>query len=321
MMILYVWGVDQEVSVISPESLASVWLVSAIVDTSVEIVTSNNTNLSKTGRLPALLTDTESLVEGYLDISRYICDNYRLNQQVVVSNTQLSSDKQLLNRSMLSFIDTTIKMINQYNLYICRDNYEKFTRKLFKWYLPFPMMYNQPLKYYNSAQEEVKTVGIGNYRRGFLFGDGGDEADRDEYQQDNTTPISKLHERQLLEKNNKTLSLRETRDTLRVMNLIDDYISTIKPCFQQLNPTPPLTTSEILFFAYIKCLCWSELPDKLVSECIKSNHVDMFEEFTKVQLQLDNFKLPFRPAVDHEVPSLLNEIKYRCATYSQYLLL
>lgn len=315
MVQLHIWGKDQDVSVISPESLACVWLVSSIKD--IDIVSSNNTNISQSGQLPVLITETNVILEGYANISNYICENYAI-PEVIVNNSQLSNRQKLMNMGLMTFIDTKLKMINQYNLYISPENYEKFTRKLFKHYLPFPMMYNQPLKFYNTAQQEVKTVGIGEYNRRFLWGGagGGDDDDDDNHEFDNTAPISKLHERQLLAKNNKALSVRDKKNTLRAMNLLDEYLNTCKSSFDKFDAFDgQLTTGQVLFYAYLVSICCELLPDQVLHEFIRTNHKDIYEQFGGIRAQLDKNVAIMRPPTGHEVPSLINEIYYRASLY------
>lgn len=301
MMELHIWG-DDTVSIISPECLATCWLASMV--SGIDIITSCNTNLSKSGKLPVLITD-QNQYEGYIEISQFICDNFKVDQ--LESPNDLSPANQLIDLSVINTIETKLRLINQYNLYIVTANYENVTRKLFKNYLPFPMMYNQPLKFYNIAQEEVKLIGIGK-PKGFLgFGSGDTDDDLDK-----TIPLSKLHEQQILSKNKEKLSIRESKNLFRACGLLDKIIGDITEIYKvnQLG----LTRSKVLLLAYIHTLT-TDLPDKSLLSIIQ-NHEDFYKE-CQISIKSFNDSLkPLKPCSPSQSPNLLNEIHYKLSQIS-----
>lgn len=294
---------------ISPECLACAWIVSLIQE-EIEIVPSNNTNLSLSGKLPVLITDSQQY-EGFLPVSTFL--STFSGEDDFIGALKLSKKDQLFNRALITYIDNKLRYLTQYNLYISPMNYEKYTRKLFKYYLPFPMMYNQPLKFYNSAQEEVKIIGIGKPTKG-LFNFASDNIDDDSI--DTTTPISKLHERTILAKNKQRLSVRESRNALRAMNLMNEYVKEIIEFYQESNQGFQLiagkfTSSELLMLAYLNTNYHESLPNQLLHQTIKSNHPN-FYEFSKQAIDNLNERLiTLTNPKSHQLPTLFNEIKYQ----------
>lgn len=306
MLQLHVWGADSAVSVLSPECLASSWLVnSKLARQEFEIVTSSNTNISDIHKLPVLI-DGNVKYQGYVAIARFI------------EGKNLS----LLNSSLLNLNLTKIEYINQYNLYINVKNYEKFTRKQFQKYFPFPMMYNQPLKFYNNAQAQIKLLGLGTNKTSFFSLAGPQtEAVNDDYSDDDEErqiALSALHERNLLAKSQAKESLKETRNSLRCLHLLHEYLQCYVDVYKETHEGEfgylfsEISSSELLLYAYIYSLTYEELPDQFVANYIKLKYGKM-AEFIYQKVAEYNGELEranFRPPHAQEAPSLLNEIKY-----------
>lgn len=329
MLELHVWGADQKVSIIDPESIAAAWLLSIhliLQQVDFQIVTSNNTNLAKTGRLPLLLTDDKERIEGYEDIAHYISTNYPTDSTKFVPNQKLLSNDQLVNATLISWMKKTINYVNQYNLYVNTKNYENFTRKLFLLYLPFPMMYNQPLKFYNYACEQVKLIGLGSNSSGF-FGVGKSDTevpdtelinDDDEHQE---VAISGLHEKMLLKKNQSKAALKESRNTVKCAAQLHEYIKHIHDLFNELNENSPVdfahlfrpkkvASSELLLYAYFAALTDPRLPDQFAAEYLKTEF-NSFWKFASVICEALNGAMSpdhIRSGEGTERPTLLNEV-------------
>lgn len=327
MMELHVWGTGLEISVISPECIACAWLLSIHLipqDIEFKFVTSSNTNLADSKRLPLLLVkkDVFKKYEGFRDIAYYISKEYPTESTKFVPDEKLSARDQLVNLTLISYVNNSMHYINQYNLYVNSKNYEDYTRKLFLAYFPFPMMYNQPLKFHAAACEQVKVVGLGINKQGF-FSMGGEEVAQTELineDDEDTTAISGLHEKVLLSKSKSKASLRESRNTLRCLHLLDKYISHIQKLFVELNPNSPvefahlfrlkkISLSELLIYAYFYALT-HELPDPFVANYLKSKFPAFWKfastitEALNSGLSKDNFRGPNGA----EVPNLWNEV-------------
>jgi sorting and assembly machinery component 37 len=301
---LHVWGNDGEISVISPECIASAWLLSMKKLPNLVIVTSNNTNFSDIGRLPVLI-DGENKYNGYKQICKYI-DN-------VVGNTRSQTD-QLLDSSLISLMLEKFEILNQYNLYVNSQNYEKFTRKLFQNYLPFPMMYNQPLKYYNYARDQVKLLGLGPSKTGFFSFSSNEPVamtetfnDDIEDEENDQIALSGLHERQLLRKAKERGVIQESKNSLRCLNLIHHYLEHIIDIYKTNDCGVKTTNHRILLIAYVTCFNYEKLPDGFISRYLNDKYGDLVKELVNEKQKLE---YSTTPATSYETPSLVNEVKY-----------
>ncbi|SGZ57873.1 CIC11C00000005820 [Sungouiella intermedia] len=336
MLELHVWGLEGEISIIDPESLACAWLLSIHLVPQLinfKIVTSSNTNLSHSGRLPLLLERQDRIrrFEGFSAISDHISTNYASDNTKFVRDEKLSAREQLINLSLISYVDSTIRYINQYNLYVNTQNYELYTRKLFLKYLPFPMMYNQPLKFHNTACEQVKLIGLGVNKIGMFSIHGGEVAETEtinEDEEDELVAISALHEKQIIAKQKSKNALKETRNSLKCLHLLNTYVAKVELLFKELNPDSPvefahlfrskkISSSELLLYAYFCCLTYSELPDTFILKYLEDKF-PAFWKFASTIIEALNsgvVKEKFRAPAGVEVPSLWNEIGYTVGAF------
>ena len=356
MLQLHVWGKDYEISIISPSCIASAFLLNQILtpqNIEFEIIPSNNTNLSNINQLPILIdTITNKQYNGYNQIVEFIEWEYLLSNDCfknLQEQEQEQKQEKLINKGLINLLINKFEYINQYNLYLNNKNYENYTRKLFSFYLPFPMMYNQPSKYYAQAQEQVKILGLskqkvsffdfttGNNEQGSidvapteLINDEDDEDDEEGDEDGANVAISSLHERQLLKKSKSKQVLKESRNSMRCLILINQYIERFKEIFhlqqqqqdQQnedkefgfiFNNLKP-SSSEILFYGYIFCLINENIPDRFIFNYLKLKHKYILEFVEKF---INNNKInenKFRNPIGKEIPNLINEIKYWIGT-------
>ncbi|KAK6458078.1 Tom37 C-terminal domain-containing protein [Scheffersomyces xylosifermentans] len=345
MLSLHVWGSysqsdknGSDISIISPECVASSWLLVDRLgdqeDVKYEIVTSSNTNLSDIGKLPVLIT-AESKFHGFNEISGYLFQNFQSSSASrTVATAELTHKQQLINSGLLAHLQHKIEYINQYNLYINTKNYEKYTRKLFQHYLPFPMMYNQPLKFYNHAQTQIQVLGLNKNKTGFFDFSGNiqddvaetelvNEGEDDEDEKDEVA-LSALHERQLLAKSKEKSMLRESKNSLKCLQLLDGYLTFFLKLSDQstanggeygyLFSGKGASSSEVLLFAYIYCLTHQDLPDRFIYNLLRIKRAK-FLEFADGHSQKWNDQLlesdVLRAPTGEETPGLWNEIKYR----------
>lgn len=331
---LHVWG-NEGVSIIEPECIAAAWLLSIhLVPQKVKfkIVTSNNTNLAKTGRLPLLIAPDAIAYrkyEGFTEIANYISTKYPTDSHKFIPDGKLSSKDQLVNSTLQSYVKKTLHNVHQYNLYVNTKNYENYTRKLFSKYLPFPMMYNQPLKFYTDACEKAKLIGLGSSSTGFLgFGGASDDVaetelvnDDEEEEESQERPLSALHEKVILKKSKDKAAMKESRNSLRCVSLLHGYTEHLIKLFEELNPSLPvpyaylfkpkkISSSELLLYAYIHSITFSDLPDQTLREHLKSEFPALFEfastMITALQANMKSENL--RNAQGKEIPSFWNEV-------------
>ncbi|CUS22276.1 LAQU0S05e01728g1_1 [Lachancea quebecensis] len=139
---VHLWGLDGRPSIVSPESVALFWLLNNTQkDCDVTIVFSNNTDLSPNQELP-LLIEGEIKLYGYANIAR-----------------RFSAEESALEMALLQFTQDHICALSQYQLYLNKNNYDSFTRKVFAYLLEWPLWYNTPLKYRALARKRCETLG------------------------------------------------------------------------------------------------------------------------------------------------------------------
>lgn len=335
---LHVWG-SNTISLTDPESRACAWMLCIHLkpqNIPFKIVPSSNTNLAQSHRLPVLITKLGAVVkkyEGYSEVAAYISQTYNFEPKFI-PDEGLSGYELLVNLTLANYISSTLQYVNQYNLYVNTANYELYTRKLFGQYLPFPMMYNQPLKFYHEACEQAKLVGLGSTQKGFfdfavadtelVVADSSDEAETQE-----AKAISALHEKAMLAKEKKNDSLRKRKYALRCLGLMDEYIGHVQLLFTELNPNSPvefahlfrpkrISSLELLLYLYLHSLVSPELPDRSIAEHLEQKH-PAFYNFTKIiteALDLAVEPAKFRAPKGAERPTLLNEVAYRLGFYT-----
>ncbi|SCU90206.1 LAMI_0E01068g1_1 [Lachancea mirantina] len=138
---LHLWGFKGKPNLVSPESIALFWLLSSQkCNKKICIVFSNNTDLSPNGELPVLIEEGQSIY-GYGNIAQYLFEQ-----------------ESALETALLEFAQTQICALTQYQLYLERENYEQFTRKVFAHLLQWPYWYNTPLRYRALARKKCEKL-------------------------------------------------------------------------------------------------------------------------------------------------------------------
>lgn len=328
---LHVWGRDGEVSVLDPESRACVWLLFLHLtpfETPFSVVTSCNTNIGDTRKLPVLIVRNDTGIEkheGFYSVVEYV-STLHPKESKFIPNSRLKTTELLVNLTLTKYIQNTFEYIHQYNLYVNTRNYELYTRKAYPHLLPFPMYYNQPLRLHKNACEKVKIIGLAPSHAGFLGLSGAvPETEFDDDDDDiasNTVAISALHEKVMLAKDNDRALLRESKMTIRCLNLLDRYVNHVISAFKELNPESPvefahlfrptrISASELLLYAYIFSLTHEDLPDRFILKYL-SEKFPPFSRFSSTITEALNGSITsekFRAPVGSEVPSLWNELK------------
>ncbi|KAI5953982.1 SAM37 [Candida margitis] len=323
MIELHVWGDNEEVSIISPSCIASVWLISLIShsqDVPFKIVPSNNPHLSKLNELP-LLIDKESQYSGFRNIATYLTTKY--------DNTgllSLSESQKLVDDSLIAFFETKFGALNKYNLFSNTKNYENYTRKLFAKFFPFPMMYNQASKFYNDAQSQVRLVGLGENKSSFLNFVGSGEETKTEYfnsdldeESETSRAISGLHEKSLVQKSETKKVLRESQSSMKCLVLVEQLINRLEKLKKEhyegggfvFGDQP--SAGDVLCLAYIFALTHSHLPDKFISNYLSSKESGYYQVLQKSLLDLKSKASvagSFRKPTGKEIPGLYNEVGY-----------
>lgn len=322
MIELHVWGYDEEVSIISPSCIASAWLLSLVTEPQgipFVVIPSNNTHLSELNELPLLIDEGEQY-SGFREIAMHLTTKYDSSRI-----SSLSDEQKLLDNSLITFLDTKFDALNRYNLFSNTKNYENYTRKLFAKFFPFPMMYNQALKFYNDAQSRVRLLGLGEHKSSFLNFTGSGEDTQTEYFNsdyddgiDNSKAISSLHERSLVQKSETKKVLRESRSSMKCLLLVGQFFERLEKLkLEQKHEGKFLfgekpAASDILFLAYFFALTNDSLPDKFIRNFLSSDNADRFKSILDrlADVKSKSVRLSFRNPVGKERPNLVNEVGY-----------
>lgn len=116
---------------------------------SVEIVFSNNTDLSPDEELPLLVQDSRK-ISGFVNIVDYLTDGLETDKDGLGDT--------LLQSSLLEFTSADLAVLTDYQLYLNKTNYDTFTRKTFCTLLSWPMWYNTPMNYRAVARERCQDL-------------------------------------------------------------------------------------------------------------------------------------------------------------------
>ncbi|ODQ81497.1 hypothetical protein BABINDRAFT_159777 [Babjeviella inositovora NRRL Y-12698] len=314
MLELHVWG-DDSISPISPESLASAYfLASHLAPAQFSIVTSSNTNLSPTGQLP-VLRDDKRIVDGYTDIVAYVTQHYSADARIA----ELTGEATLLNDGVIAYIRDKLQYITQFVLYIDSNNYTNFTRPLFQRYLPFPMMYNQPLKFYDAAEEACESIGLKVPNAGFLshIGFVGDAREEDMREADvgaDDVALSQLHATQMLKRKEEKSVLANTAQMLRCLRFFKEYMDDIVLILgaEKYAFGDKISTCEILLYAHLECMSFPGLPNQAVGTYFEEKYPELHQRFVVVKTELDARlrAVVVERASDEDAPTLVNEVRF-----------
>lgn len=145
----YLFGFKEQPSLICPESVALYWVLNELcIDADdCEIVFSNNTDLSPTGKLPLLIVaEEEYLVKsaGFADIISYLTTKGQIIGPCTFNLEYLAA---------IQFLNNGLESATLYQLYLNKKNYTGFTRKQFSKLLYWPSWYTVPLQ----ERSEVKS--------------------------------------------------------------------------------------------------------------------------------------------------------------------
>lgn len=152
---VHLWGLGERPSLISPESIALYWFLNGYYSKmgkdrqSVEIVFSNNTDLSPDEELPLLVQDSRK-ISGFVNIVDYLTDGLETDKDGLGDT--------LLQSSLLEFTSADLAVLTDYQLYLNKTNYDTFTRKTFCTLLSWPMWYNTPMNYRAVARERCQDL-------------------------------------------------------------------------------------------------------------------------------------------------------------------
>ncbi|AET38909.1 SAM complex subunit SAM37 Ecym_3423 [Eremothecium cymbalariae DBVPG len=142
MCIIHLWGEAMKPSLVSPESIALYWFIN-LYNIETTMVFSNNTDVSPNNELPVCICSDGSYIYGYQGIVEMFLDK----------------KMSLLEAGLIQHTVSTFGCLTDYQLYLNKVNYEKYTRKIFSYLLHWPMWYNTPLKYRELVKKKCANLG------------------------------------------------------------------------------------------------------------------------------------------------------------------
>lgn len=294
-MELHVWG-DTHVSPLFPECVAAAAWTHRHVPGEVVVVALSNTNLSPSGRLP-VLRHRGVVVDGYALIVEYLHEQF----------PDRSPAPSLEDLAMVAFAASKLELIAQYVLYCHGDNYAGYTRAQFKHYLPFPMMYNQPLQFAGSAERWCETVGL-HEAASFMPSFGGSGAtpsapvsDADE------VVLSKLHAAQTLKKQQERRLVREYQFAMRSLRIMKEYMDELGA------PPQPPTAGSVRVAALLASVCNPQLPDGFMRSFVEELYPEWFAAAQALEDDGAGNALEAQAAQPADRPTLWNEACYWAA--------
>ncbi|CAI4048111.1 hypothetical protein SKDZ_13G1870 [Saccharomyces kudriavzevii ZP591] len=163
---VHVWGANGKPSLISVESVALVWFIKSCdseeamnMVKGIQVVFSNNTDLSPDEKLPVLILDDGIKVSGYVNIVQFLEKNEHTAKYEKSRNDEETLQRnRLLEYALLNFIGIEFSRLSDYQLFLNTKNYNEYTKKLFSKLLYFPMWYNTPLQLRSRARENCQEI-------------------------------------------------------------------------------------------------------------------------------------------------------------------
>lgn len=305
-MELHVWGTPEKLSIIDAECLAIIWYMALIVPPeNFQIITSSNTDISKSGKLPTLRVGekTQEQYDGFFDIIRY------LSEQGYDLDEPLSKEHRALNHGLLLYIQDKFQIVTDYTLFLNKSNYESYTRSIFKDYLPFPMQYNTPLQYRSIAKKNCSRIGLS-------------VEDKTEVEQEmlkNVPTVSKVQQMKHESMIESKLVLKNSVSHMTCLNYFHNLIDTIINMQKELGNEEKInifgddiTTADLLLLAHLYIQTHQSLPDQFITNYLLKLSQGFLETKTSnlKQIETEMSKVKINPPSFKDSPNLLNSIKH-----------
>ncbi|ODV85638.1 hypothetical protein CANARDRAFT_28396 [[Candida] arabinofermentans NRRL YB-2248] len=320
MLQVYVWGDGLQVAEFDPESLAIAKFVNIYCSNlDLQLIPNSNYLLSNNGKLPLLITDKGTQIQGYKEITNYLSKNEKLD-----SSLQLDIESQLLNQGFMEFISETLQTLTAYNLFLNKENYEGYTRGIFKKYLPFPFQYKPPLDFKARAIEICNLSGI-SIDQGYSDVDSDEmkELNERERQIRETPVLSTVQKSQndgilknvLAQKNILTnmKGITLLQDTIKEFNSLKQSLSTeeTEPNGNLFHGTK-LSTSEILLYSYFESNTITDLKSDFVKSYLQNKEPELLiktdqlsNDVGKGKVNVTNCKLSVLTALNTTIQSYI----------------
>lgn len=309
-MELHCWGSAEGEHPFHAESTAAIWYL-LLSGLEFSIVPSSN---HFKWELPCLLDDGKQ-TSGFDNIVRYLEPRFNLD-------SRLKMDHRVVNLGLKSLIRDKLNVITQYTLFLNKDNYENYTRGMFKNFLPFPMQYMPPLNFKSEATRICLQMGL-NPDTGIVITEDDNryrEILETEAQLKQTPSMGMLYTSKQKQQLSKVFLEKNTINNMRALNLFENYLGHITNLKQDLVTVnnafvfgENISTSDLLFFAHVKAVSFKDLPNQFISIKFQDFTPELYERYLAFEKMIEE-RLKIVTVVTPEpqdYPSLFNYCKYK----------
>ncbi|KAG0675623.1 hypothetical protein C6P40_001526 [Pichia californica] len=282
---IYAWGNGVEIAPFDVPSHILGYLISKHnINDDYEIIPNSNIFDSNSGRLPILITNDKQ-IEGFIEIWEYISAKSKISCDIEDPKIKI------LYTSYLNNIVNNLNIITMYNFFVVKNNYENYTRGLFKDYLPWPTQYKPPLDFRKDAQEISLNAGIIDndlleIDSNFLDDDLEDDLQslRKEEKNLRETPVINDMQKQQIEKQLDIICQKK----FIIANM--QCIKKLKEVIANFNELKNTFGNDSIFktilYIYLRCNIGTKLPENFIATWLKSQNPDLFNSITS-QIDLD----------------------------------
>lgn len=298
MIQLHVWGSGKQLALVDAECIAACWYLSLAVPTNkFEIITSSNISIS--GQLPTLAHNEEKCV-GYLEIIRYLSSiGYDLD-------SFLDDEEKAINTGLIYYIEENLSKITDYTLFLNKDNFEKYSRGIFKEYLPFPMQYNTPIAFRTKAKDKCFSLGSTVE----------DKSQVEKEMIKNVPTVSKVQQLKNESLIEEKLIIKNSLSNMKCLNLFKTFIEIILNLKKELNSNENLindisiSSSDLLFLSHLFIETNEVLPDNFINTFLQTFNPDLIEWKNKNLAKINEKLTNIRPPSFTESANLFNLKNY-----------
>lgn len=298
-MELHVWGALGELVSFTPECLAAIYYVNAVVPKEmVVVVQSSNTHLNEFGQLPSLRHKVKN-IGGFNNIVRYLRKlGYSLEGD-------LTRQEQAKDKAFTSFIDTKFSVLSYYAAYLDNENYEQVIRPLFTRLLPFPMQYNVPLNQRAIARNRCAEAGLTERQR---------PNNQSLQKFKKQMGVSQIQQESDEREQKQRELLEDAKDNLKAFNYVKEVLEALFEDNQNLKhglfmiQENTLTVCDVLLLAHLHWHLSDELKSSVLRSLISNHYPILMEYYQKGMKKLD-LQINFKEPDPEDIPSLYNKLK------------
>lgn len=266
----------------------------------------NNLNISINSNSNILNNNTNNNTNNANNTNNTSNDTNNNDSLNDITNSLISNDNsieyKILQDGLMEYVIEYCNIITNYCLFVNKENYEEFTRKLFPNYLPFPLQYNSTVEFRNNSIKICESYGLtdsnnNNNNSNGNNNDNGYELDEIKLIENNLKNLPVLNHNHKISITNQISELVNRKNYLINLNCIhftdDFYYQLIK--FKKelkLNLNSKFifsdlpTNAEILLYSnlYIQTIK-NDLPNKFMKIFIEEKYNDFIK---KIKLILNN---------------------------------